>query len=315
MPQTDEWRVRCTTEVEYRYWYLPPGATTPTKCPVDDAHTIDAGLTVISEAASPNAKVNSDGTLSISLDNAKYKQNGSQPSVAPSRFPPNTTSYYAGRSDDIPNNKRLAGTIITYSTSDAVQDAVTEWQFVEPHYFAGDGMLHVMNGHMSDHLTYDVYSPATAGTSVATGTGTHAKLTKGAGTIWVPAGTSGAGSADWDLDLTEKLNAKVAFTKVVPVPADGDGYFDWDADTEAVTANGVATGAFDLYDADQVVETPIAAMNIMGSMMHNLGMPSVKPNLLLPHWKHRIKVTHTDNGLTLKISPVMVIARASTAAQ
>jgi len=147
-------------------------------------------------------------------------------------------------------------------------------------------------GQGGDYVLYTPKAPATEGTAVDEGTGDYAKIAVGGGvSLWVPAGAPGAGSADWDLDLEETLNANVAFTKVVPVSApNDDGFFDYDPVTEEVTLNPTKTGGYNLFDSELVLRKYLNHFNLHGNHVFNLVVPAIDPGRVLPHWEHELSL-------------------------
>lgn len=206
-------------------------------------------------------------------------------------FPGNTQINYPGQGDDITAGARHTGTAFEYTSVSAGETDIA-WQFIEWVYLAGGEIRHI-GAKLGDWISYRIHAPATVGTSVTAGTGNHAKIDTGLGfSMWVPAGTPGAGSADWDIDLTETLNANVAFTKVNPVPdSNNEGMYDWDAETNAVTLNP-GKGAYNLFDADIPLTEFVSRTRLLGTGIISLTVPAVKPKRILPHWKHAVKINH-----------------------
>ena len=201
-------------------------------------------------------------------------------------FPGDVSVNYAGVGDDITNGVRGSGQLLQASTA-LVEDLVTEWQFKEWVYLAG-GIAHHKNANFGDWITYELYAPATVGTSNP-GAGAYAKQAVGGGLSRFKPQANG----DWDLNLTEKLNANVGFTKVVPVPNEGGtGYFDWDDETETVTANADGKGSFDLFDAALPLGKFITKVPLLNSGTIDFTVPAVKPKKILAHWKHKLTLHH-----------------------
>lgn len=65
MPQTDKWRITCTTEGGDFHWHLLPGSSAPTTCPNDTGHTIDATATVLEIPAAPDPALDHHGNTKV----------------------------------------------------------------------------------------------------------------------------------------------------------------------------------------------------------------------------------------------------------
>ena len=255
--------------------------------------------------------VNAEGHQIVALDTPKTAEGKSI--ILTNMWADEVTVAWTSKGDDIANGTRWGSPLLVkkLETANAPETAILEWQFMEHVYIAG-GMLHVMNGGMMDWCRYEIVAPATAGTS-NTGAGAYDKFPVGGGlNMFIPNGTT---TGDWDLDLTETLNANVGFTKVVPVTSeDKTGFFDWDHETGLATLNATQTGAFNLFDADLTLAYFLADICIMGSHMHDLQIANVDPMRLLPHWKHKLTLSKSmDDGNDLMVSPMLLLGRKTTA--
>ncbi len=234
--------------------------------------------------------------MGINLQRTPLTSDG-KPIHLSNMFPGNVNINYPGEGDDITNGTLRGGAAFEYNGS-SVGSTDIEWQFKDWRYMAGGELIYT-GADLGDYISYRNYAPATSGTSVTAGTGDHAKIDTGLGfNMWAPAGTPGAGSADWDIDLTETLNENVDFSKVVPVPSDDQtGLYDWDPDTEAVTINEDGKGKFDLFDAEIQLTEFVSKARMLGTNGITLTVPAIKPKRILPHWKHKVTIyqagTHT----------------------
>jgi hypothetical protein len=225
--------------------------------------------------------------------------------TAPNLFPLGVLTNFCGASDDV-----AAGTIgtelLTFE-ADAQGDDVQEFQFVQWSYLAGGHLGHIGFA-LGDHVSLTVYAPATAGVENL-GAGDYNKVAVGGGAhVFVPA-TPGTGN--WDLDLTAKENANVAFTKVRPVPAPGGhGYFDWDPVTEAVTLNAAGTGGYHLFDADIALNEFVTKLPLLGTDHYPLIVPAVKPIRVLAHWIFKVTL-HNTSAKLIQLAATLYRARAN----
>ena len=225
-------------------------------------------------------------TIQIPLNDTPTTDDGKQ-IFLPNLFPGTVLVIYTGAGDDITNGIRLGGQEFEISSS-AIEDVTFEFQFMEWVYLAGGG-IYYEGAKIGDNITYKVYAPATVAANNP-GIGAYDKLDLGGFNMYVPNTSS---SGDWDLDLTEKLNPNVGFTKVTPVPSpDGTGFFDYDADTGLITLNQTQTGGYNLFDIPIDIATFINKVPMLGANTTQLTVPAIKPKKILPHWIHKITFHH-----------------------
>lgn len=222
-------------------------------------------------------------------------------------FPGHVLTNFVGCGDDIANNVRFGGPLFKLTKSSAGATTLA-WQYKEWIYLAG-GRCYYENAVFGDYVDCRILAPATAGTA-ASGTGAYNKYQVAAGlNMFVPAP---AVDGDWDLNLTEKLNANVDFTKVVPVPSsDETGFFDWDPETEAVTFNAMQTGKYNLFDQQITIANFVRKAPVVGDRDLQMVVPAVKPKRILAHWKTEVSITNAAGGHDLNVCWYMYLARAS----
>lgn len=214
--------------------------------------------------------------------------------LMPSIFGDELDIYFNGRSDDVTNNLKLRGTRMDLSQSGVGTNSLT-WQYVKRIWIAGGNLIY-SGAVLGDWIRYQIYAPATEGTSNP-GAGVYDKYQIGASAyMYIPNATQ---EGDWDLNLTEKLNGNVDFTKVVPIPSGGDGFFDYDfnSDSGDVTLNVNQTGNAYLFDFDFVLLEVINDVGILGSRSLSFTLPaSWGAKALQPQWKHTVTINHEDSG-------------------
>lgn len=221
-----------------------------------------------------------------------------KPIFLPQLFPGDVIPLFLGCADDPITGIRFGGTRFAVATSLA-EDVVVEWQFIEWVYLAG-GNVWATGQDVNDWISYEMSAPATVGTSNP-GAGGFNKVTVAAGVnLYVP-----AVNGNWDLNLTEKLNANVGFTKVVPVPSEdvegnGTGFFDWSADTEVVTLNIEQKGHFNLFDVEIKLAKHVQKVPLLGGHV-DFTVPATKPKRILAHWKNKA-IIHNDSAKLLKVA-------------
>jgi len=238
------------------------------------------------------------------------------PMTTPAQFPAGMRVLFTGRGDslgdDAADPERYAGQSFGLQTS-AVGEAALEVRFSADIWTTG-GTLLWTGGGFGDWFDYRVTGPASPATQNV-GAGAWAKLAVGGGlSMLVPPGTPGAGGADWDLDLAEKINARSPITKVVPIPSPRRaGFFDYDGATGAVVASTPGAGGFCVYDGAvplgrMAVEKPITLSEGSASLL----MGAVPARRMLPHWIHRAAINNAA-AKTLAVSWELVTARANPA--
>ena len=239
------------------------------------------------------------------LPNAEApKTDDDRPYYAPNLFPLGALTDFRGVADDVTNGVERAGSLFTLTTSSA-EDVNLEFQFIKYGYIAG-GHIQYKGAVLGDYVSYAIHSPATVGTE-NTGAGAYDKYQVGAGAyMYIPNATT---TGDWDLNLTEKLNANVDFTKVAPVPAPaGDGFFDWNEVTEAVTLNALQKGKYNLFDFDVTLGRFVNNVPLLGDDHFPLTVPAVKPVKLLPHWHHKVTL---HNSTAKQLDMAWIVYRAA----
>lgn len=213
--------------------------------------------------------------------------------VAPSTFNKNLGVYFCNRGDDVDNNLRLRGPFLKLSKTDE-GDAEFIWQYIDPVYISG-GMLVYENALFGDYIRYQIIAPASPCTNNP-GAGIYDKVPNGeGGNLFVPNATQ---QGDWDLNLAEKLNNNVNFTKVTPIQVnDNTGFFDYDITTQAVVLNTSQTGNCHLFDADYILTEFVNDVHVIGSREKSFLVPaSFAARELYPHWKHKVMIHRSGNG-------------------
>jgi len=218
--------------------------------------------------------------------------------VSPDMWPLGTLTNFTGAADDVANG--VVGTDLLAVESTEVEDKAKTLQFIEASYLAG-GHIQYKGGVLGDHISFKTMVPGTVGTDVGAGQGSYAKVPIGGGiNVFVPYPGGG-----WDLNLTEKENANVQFTKVRPVPAPGsDGFFDWNPVTGVVTVNAAQKGGFNLIDGDLMINELVTKIAVIGDDHFPLTVPAVRPVKLLPHWKFVVTL-HNSTAKTLQVAAML----------
>ena len=216
--------------------------------------------------------------------------NDSRPFVAPTMFPVSYMAQFTGVSDDIVNGVVAAGDPITVSST-TVEVALIEVQFISKYRLAG-GEAVWKGATIGDWVSFSLAAPGTTGTSNS-GAGVYDKYALGAGmNMYIPNATQ---TGDWDIDLDEKFNSNVDFTKAVPVPALSlDGFFDWDMDTGVLTLNASKEGRYNLFDFELPLRTFVQKVPLIGESSQMFTVPAIKPYMCLPHWHVHLTVNNSS---------------------
>lgn len=228
-----------------------------------------------------------------------------RPLFAPSAFREDVNVYFAGCGDDVSTGTRFTGQSFKASITGG-GDTEVDWQFIETVSIIG-GSATTKNAVLGDHITFELYSPATNGTS-GSGDYIKAEVAPGSGLhIYVP-----YPGGNWILDLEEKYNDKVSFTKVVPVPnSTNTGYFDLDSDTGAVTVNDQGKGKYDLFDFPIDLARFVASAHLLGDHDISYTVPAYNAKAILPHWHNRVKLHQAGTG-TLEVVWRLILGRKNT---
>jgi hypothetical protein len=212
---------------------------------------------------------------------------------------------FTGAGDDIANGARFNGNkfqIHSVTIEDkAVEASFTEWLSILGGYVIYNGAV------IGDYICADTYSPANVGTSNP-GAGAYRKQIVGAGRyMYIP-----QVNGDWDLNLTEKWNANVPYTKLSPVPVrSGVGFFDLDFDTYALTVKPDGTGGFNLFDFELRVNRFMNQIPMLGTRQNDFIVSTARPKYILPQWRTVVTV-HNSTEKTLDVVWSLYIARRNT---
>jgi hypothetical protein len=200
--------------------------------------------------------------------------------VSPDMWPLGLLTNFTGAADDVAAG--VVGSDVLVIESTQVEDKTKIVQFIESSFLAG-GQVQYKNATLGDAVSFQTIVPGTVGTDVGAGQGAYAKSPIGGGlSLFAPYPGGG-----WDLDLAEKENANVNFTKVRPVPSPGSqGFFDWNEETGEVTVNAAGQkGGYHLIDGDIAINELVTKVPILGDDHFQLTVPAVRPVRLLPHWR------------------------------
>jgi len=234
------------------------------------------------------------------------------PVVAANTWPIAQYVIWCGEGDDITNGTVGDGTAFKAELT-AEGDTTITSQFIEVIRLGGGHVLW-KNCEFGDYATFSLFAPATSNIVSNPGSGAYGKLAiPGVGNMIVDPSTPGADGPDWDVNLTEKLNANVNFTKAVPVAApDGDGFFTYVAATDSLTYTP-GTGTHNLFDADIPLAAYLRKMWLMGDGHEDLTVYNNIPATILPQWKAKAFLYRTAAGSDRHITWSMLISRTTTA--
>ena len=209
--------------------------------------------------------------------------------VAPNIFPIGVLTNFCGVSDDIENGIAGGGDLLLLASSSA-GETNKYFRYIEWTYLAG-GHVMFTGADFGDWCSFLVYCPPTDGASNP-GNGMYNKYPVKSGVnMYIPAN----GDGNWDLNLKEKENPNVRFTKVKPVPATGTGFFDWDENTEDVTLNPSGNGGYNLFDVAIPLSEFVSKIPLLGDDSISLIVPAIKPIRILAHWGYKVTLYNSSN--------------------
>lgn len=284
----NKYRLLCATcDTHKTTEYLP---AVPTHCPDNVAHTSISDIVILM----------TDGLeIPRAEDGKQY--------YTPDLFPLGNFAVHVGCGDDVANGVRGAGPLCVLSRNTEGSSSL-EYQFIDVTLLAG-GSLYRVAGEIGDYVDFSVIAPATVGAANA-GAGAYDKYAVGGGlNMFIPNATT---EGDWDLNLTESLNANVAFTKVVPVPAGGTGFFDYDVATNTCSLNPLQEGEYNLFDAALDLTWHVRKAPLLGEGKMCSTVAAVKPAKVLPHWKFKTTITHGGGSNALQVSWKLFMGRKIT---
>lgn len=214
-----------------------------------------------------------------------------RPYFAQNMFPPGHFAQFVGKGDDITNGIEESGNLFALSSS-SVETASVDIRFLEKYYLIG-GAASWGGAVAGDWVDMRLKGPATSGTSNPGG-GVYDKYALGGGAnMFIPNATQ---TGDWDLNLSEKYNENVDFTKVVPIPAASkNGFFNFDSDTGVVSLNTAQTGSYNLFDFEVTLHAFVRKVPLVGVSQLGFTVPSVKPYLIIPQWKMVLSLNNSTS--------------------
>jgi hypothetical protein len=254
--------------------------------------------------------VTSDGIPLVHLNAPDVE--GGTPVVAANTWPIEQSVMWCGAGDDVTNGTVGGGTDFKASQT-TTGDLVVESQFIGIVRLGG-GQVCWRNCEFGDYGEFLVYAPATSNIVENTGSGAYAKLEVMTGVnMMVAPGTPGSDGPNWDINLTEKLNANVDFTKAVPVPAKGgDGFFTYVKETDTLTYTP-GTGNHNLFDVDINLSMFIRRLWLIGGGQMDLTVVDNIPAFLLPQWKTKVTLHRDDAaGSNREMVWSVLISRSAT---
>ena len=237
---------------------------------------------------------------------------GDTPVVASNTWPISHSVVWCGEGDDVANGVVGDGADFRVEVTE-VGDVSVESQFIHLVRLGG-GHVYWKNCEYGDHASQLIYAPATPNIVSNPGSGAYGKLQVAAGVNMIVApGTPGADGPDWDVDLTEKLNANVDFIRAVPIPAsDGNGFFTYDPATDSLTYTP-GEGTHNLFDAEIGLAKFIRKLWLVGDGCAPLTVYDNIPAVILPQWKSRV-VVHRESatGSNRQLVWSMLVSRLKT---
>ncbi len=231
------------------------------------------------------------------------------PVFQPSVVPPGYLYYVTGAFDDIAGSSRGNGPQIGMSRTGA-GSVVVEGRMLEHCYILG-GEIGQKGGQFDDHISMEVYAPASAPTSTA-GVGNTDKVATGSGfNILVPVP---GGDGDWTVDGST-MEAGEINQDLCPVRnATVSGYWHWDPDASPsitpVADPGNPDGEYDLFDAELPIVRQANRLPLLAS--GEVTPDTLKGKKILPHWTYKFTMTVVTNSGAVEAVGVLRMARKKT---
>ncbi|OHD18500.1 MAG: hypothetical protein A2Y38_13855 [Spirochaetes bacterium GWB1_59_5] len=242
--------------------------------------------------------------------------------VKPNIFPDGVTLCFAGFGDSA--SARWAGDICNLSkTGEGV--ATFEWQWKDWNMIPA-GQVMFEGAKLGDYIQYAIYAPATPTPPTTGGTLNCKRTDLGGGAMRIEPASGGA--ATHYLDLADG-------TKWIPIPAQKallnrsererapDGHWEWnnasgyvsdypDEGLGALIAKANQDGWFALYEF-QVALAIFVKIPLLGSGILPLVISHLRPQIILPHWKHKVTLHHgAAASHTVDVAWFLAAARMKT---
>jgi hypothetical protein len=229
-----------------------------------------------------------------------------KPIFLPNLFPGGVYLYITGAGDGA--NTYGDGNLCQIS-SDAAGTTTAETQFKDWVYIAGGGIMFT-GGVLGDHISLELYAPATPVTVNSNGTG-NCNLVEVVPSSGLHIILPSAGAGTHDVDLAQ----------AAPVPAAdevdgglGHGYFNWSAPDQGkgtLTPNTQAQGIYNLYTFPISLVRFTNKFPLLGDHFVDITVPAVKPKKILPQWKCRVTVVNSGHT-GLRVAWYFMTARTKT---
>ena len=254
--------------------------------------------------------VTSKGIPKVHIDSPIVE--GDTPVMASNTWPLTHEVVWCGEGDDVDSGAIGGGEAFRLEGL-SLGDTSVELQFVAPIRLGG-GHVFWRNCVFGDHASFLVFAPPTSNIVNNPGAGAYAKLPLGPGmNMLVTPGVPGSDGPNWNVDLAEKLNENVDFTKAVPVPApDGDGFFSYDVDSGELTYTP-GVGTHNLFDFEVPLSMFIRKIPLMGDSDMELTVYDNVPACVIPQWRSRVTLhREAGEGDSRKLVWAILLSRAKT---
>lgn len=222
----------------------------------------------------------------------------------PNLFPNGSLLYYTGAGDDINGNSRGTGQAFNL-TNGLLGQTSTTWQFLDWVYIVGGGFSWT-GALLGDWVSLMLTAPSTPVTPNGGGTGNCNLVSTNGLSLIVPASGNGA------------YNVNLA--NAIPIPADENstntptGYWEWstpDTGKGTVSAGVAGKSHYNLFNNSMNLTRFVNQFQMVGSGVHAMVLPAVKPKRILPHWS--FTATINNCGLhTLSVAWYLSLARTQT---
>lgn len=242
----------------------------------------------------------------VSLDGPAT--NDGKPIFLSNMFPSGVFLYITGAADDVASATGRGDGASFMLASDVAGDESLDFQFADWVFLAGGG-IQAQGGQVGDHVSLEIYAPATPVVANASGAGNCNLVDPGVGQaiLIVPA----AGDGTHDVDLSQ----------AVPIPASNDdaaagtGYYEWSAPDAGkglvLVSSTPGRGKYNLFTVQNKLARFVNRYPLRSDQYIDLTVVGIKPHRILPHW-HFVVSMHNAGHAGLKVSWNLVAARAAT---
>lgn len=225
------------------------------------------------------------------------------PLTIPNQFPSNTNLFISGCSDDATLG-RAKGPPFIMQGSTTVANNSFSWQYMDCVWLLG-GDICYQNAVAGDSISFSIIAPASTVVANALNTGS---VDVSNGMIIPNATHTGA----YDLGVSVPVPASDS-----SIPTRYTGLWDMTLPANQLGAgipvpNTTQTGAYHLITSQQTLVTFVSLMPILGSQLHSLNVPNIRPKQIWPQWWFSLQVNLSPPRTNFTMVWSMTVGRVKT---